>query len=140
VAGERGEIAEMKGMPAHSVAHRGGRDLKASSNGAALMSVQNTHPCRQIIRRDNGRFTAYDQAQAALEIALYQRGFGTADTLAWIAAGAPEDGASHADNDLYQTARNIVDGNCGTIKAGDALKLLEHVLRRHRLSREGADE
>jgi hypothetical protein len=104
------------------------------------MSLQNGHQIRQIIRRDNGRFTAADQAQAALEIALYQHNFGTADTLAWIAAGAPDDGASHADNDLYQTARNIVSGNSGTIKPGDSELILRHVLRRHRLSRHGVEE
>jgi hypothetical protein len=104
------------------------------------MSLQNAHPSRQIIRRDNGRFTAADQAQAALEITLYQHNFGTADTRAWIAAGAPDNGATHADNDLYQTARNIVDSNSGHIKRGDAELILGHVLRRHRLSREGESE
>jgi hypothetical protein len=104
------------------------------------MSVQKTHPCRQIIRRDNGRVTAWDQAQTALEIALYQHNFGTADTLAWVCAGCPDNGASQADNDLYQHARNIVHGNCGTIKADDAERLLSYVIRRHRLSRQEEPE
>jgi hypothetical protein len=95
---------------------------------------------RQAIRCDGKRITAAEQAQAALEIALYQRSFGTADTLAWIAAGAPENGATHADNDLYQTAINIVDSNSGCIKPGDAELILGHILRRHRLSRQGESE
>jgi hypothetical protein len=101
------------------------------------VSVRNSHPSRQIIRRDNGRFTAADQAQAALEIALYQHSFGTADTLAWIAAGAPDNGATHADNDLYQTARNIVASNSGRIRPGDVELVLSYVVRRHRLRRQG---
>jgi hypothetical protein len=102
--------------------------------------LRNGNGMRQAVRRDPRRITAAEQAQAALEIALYQRSFGTADTLAWIAAGAPENGATHADNDLYQTARNIVDSNSGRIKTGDVERILGHVIRRHRLSREGAEE
>ena len=89
----------------------------------------------QAIRRDPGKVTAYDQAQAALEIALYQHNFGTADTLAWIAAGAPDNGASQADNDLYQTARSVVSSNSCSVKAVDPELILALVIRRHRLSR-----
>jgi hypothetical protein len=89
------------------------------------------------IRRHNGRLTAADQAQAALEIALYEHSFDTVDTLAWIAAGAPENGASQADRALYEAAKSIVRINCGSIKPGDSELILSHVLRQHRLSRQG---
>jgi hypothetical protein len=127
-------------MPAHGVAHRGGRDLKADSNGAALMIVGNRAKTRQAIRRDPGKVTAYDQAQVALEIALYLHNFGSASTFAWISAGMPDNEASAADMDLFQSARNIVHGNCGSVKAGDAELILAHVLQRHRLSRKEAEQ
>jgi hypothetical protein len=44
---------------------------------------------RQTVRRDPGKVTAYDQAQAALEIALYLHNFGSASMFAWICAGMP---------------------------------------------------
>jgi hypothetical protein len=97
-------------------------------------------PASRKIRRDPGKVTAFDQAQAALEIALYLHNFGSASTFAWISAGMPDNEASAADMDLFQSARNIVHGNSGSVKAGDALLILEHVLHRHRLSREGADQ
>ena len=91
------------------------------------------------IRRDPGRITANEQAQAALELALYAISFDAINALAWVCAGCPDDGATQADRALYEAAKSIVRVNCGSIKPGDSELILSHVLKQHRLSRQGGE-
>ena len=108
--------------------------------GCQNVSLRKSLQNGQAIHRDRGRITASEQTRLALEIALYLHNFGNTSTFAWLAAGCPDNEATAADVDLFQTARNIVHSNSGAIRAGDSELVLQHVIQRHRLSREGANE
>jgi hypothetical protein len=70
----------------------------------------------------------------ALEVALCLRCNGPAATLAWCAAGMPDDGVDPEMVDAFQIARRLIRRNGGRVKPGDQDRVLS-ALKRNRGAR-----
>jgi hypothetical protein len=78
------------------------------------------------------QFISSLHAALALEIAHCQHHVGTADVLAWVAAGMPSDGIGPDEQEVYQQARLIVHQNNGAIGPEDVGILVRRINRRRK--------
>jgi hypothetical protein len=78
----------------------------------------------------SSQFISSLHAARALELAHCQHHSGTADALAWAAAGMPDDGVGPDEREVYQQARLIVHQNNGTFGPADVGILVRRINRR----------
>jgi hypothetical protein len=78
----------------------------------------------------SSQFVGPLHAARALELAHCQHHNGTADALAWAAAGMPVDGVGPDEQEVFQQARLLVHQNKGAAGPADVGILMRRINRR----------